>query len=590
MTSAAETTALRLWSPQQEAVFNEVKYGTGTAVVRARAGTGKTTTLIESLNFVPESYKQISITRGARVLVCAYNKIIAEELKRRAPNFVRVSTLHSFGYNALLKSWGSAPKASGKILIDDGRDRRMLHQAFKKAGFESPRNLKLLLEVITECKTRMWTSTSDIMLLDLGVKELVPLFVSPQEALPLPDPTPKKRAPRRKAGEPKAAPKKRASTGRSLAVPVAKDVVAEIVLSAIRASCKPELNELGHVIVSYDDMVFIPAVFPEMVPSFDFVFVDETQDMNPAQLQLARNASRKGRMMIIGDDRQCIYHFNGADIGFMDRMVETGAKELLLTVTFRCPRRVVELAKLVVPDLEAAPDAREGRVEVCAVEFLGEVRVQPFRIGDAVLSRFNAPMVPLALRALNKGFKVKIRGKNFAEGLPMLIENLLSGNKSATLRDLQDAATDMAESKEHELDRLRREDDPPPDVDAKIAQIEEAIDRAEVLANLCAYRSITAIPQLFNLLDSLFTKDDGDASDGIVFSTVHQSKGLEWNRVYLLAWTFSPERSAEEENLWYVALTRTKSELWFVVDDENDKNAIESDKVNRAVRSVRWGA
>ena len=73
----------------------------------------------------------------------------------------------------------------------------------------------------------------------------------------------------------------------------------------------------------------------------------------------------------------------------------------------------------------------------------------------------------------------------------------------------------------------------------------------------------------------LFTGDDH--SNVVVFSTVHKFKGLEGERVWLLTKTFRRSRrgedgsqwrsGSEEENIRYVAITRSKHELIWLNGD-----------------------
>ena len=58
------------WSEQQESIFGWFREGEGNLVVRARAGTGKTTTIIEAITYAPEE----------KILLAAFNRKIADEL------------------------------------------------------------------------------------------------------------------------------------------------------------------------------------------------------------------------------------------------------------------------------------------------------------------------------------------------------------------------------------------------------------------------------------------------------------------------------------------------------------------------------
>lgn len=79
-------------SPYQAAIFANIESGTGHTVVRARAGTGKTSTIVAALSYVP---------KGLSVLFCAFNNSICNELAARAPTGVDVKTTHKLGFAAV---------------------------------------------------------------------------------------------------------------------------------------------------------------------------------------------------------------------------------------------------------------------------------------------------------------------------------------------------------------------------------------------------------------------------------------------------------------------------------------------------------
>lgn len=62
------------WSQQQLPVFDWFREGTGHLVLIARAGTGKTTVCLEGIRHAP---------RDAKILLCAFSKVIAVELQDR---------------------------------------------------------------------------------------------------------------------------------------------------------------------------------------------------------------------------------------------------------------------------------------------------------------------------------------------------------------------------------------------------------------------------------------------------------------------------------------------------------------------------
>lgn len=83
-------------SPYQQAIFEFVKGDNGNAVIEARAGSGKTTTLVKALDHTPQT---------AKVAFVAFNKHIVKELKERVPDRFHISTTHSLGLaNALAQN------------------------------------------------------------------------------------------------------------------------------------------------------------------------------------------------------------------------------------------------------------------------------------------------------------------------------------------------------------------------------------------------------------------------------------------------------------------------------------------------------
>ena len=86
-------------SKYQQAIYDYIEHGQGHLVVEAAAGSGKTTTLIKCLDFIPKDKK---------VLIVAFNKDIVRELEGRTKVYdnVDVRTLHSLGFLMLRRNYG----------------------------------------------------------------------------------------------------------------------------------------------------------------------------------------------------------------------------------------------------------------------------------------------------------------------------------------------------------------------------------------------------------------------------------------------------------------------------------------------------
>lgn len=111
--------------------------------------------------------------------------------------------------------------------------------------------------------------------------------------------------------------------------------------------------------VDFDDIimqtVFLfrnhPDILAKYQRQFDYVLVDEFQDTNHAQLELALLlSSRSGNIMVVGDDDQSIYKFRGATIEnilHFDEKVKN-VKEIKLEQNYRSTEHILDAANAVI--------------------------------------------------------------------------------------------------------------------------------------------------------------------------------------------------------------------------------------------------
>lgn len=86
------------WSHFQNDIFRAVADTDESLLIEAVAGSGKTSTIVEAINYVPA---------GQNVCFVAFNKSIADELQRRVTRpGARCMTLHSAGWQAWKRSLG----------------------------------------------------------------------------------------------------------------------------------------------------------------------------------------------------------------------------------------------------------------------------------------------------------------------------------------------------------------------------------------------------------------------------------------------------------------------------------------------------
>lgn len=316
--------------------------------------------------------------------------------------------------------------------------------------------------------------------------------------------------------------------------------VARMAQRAMRAA----LHKTGEI--DFDDMIFIPVASGWVRPDYDMVVVDEAQDMNAAQILLARGSCR-GRIAVVGDDRQAIYGFRGADSTSIDRLkAELRAVELPLTITYRCPRAIVALAADIVPDYTAAPGAPVGVVTACPSTAIPKLCVP----GDFVLSRKNAPLTGICLAILRSGKRAKIEGKDIGERLVGIVRKLKA-------KSIPDLLTRLGRWLEKESARAMRTKHPE-------EKIDKLKDEVETICGLAA--GLSGPRELETRIEALFDDSEGDGNVAVVCSSIHRSKDLESDRVFLLVDTLYPRKrnDIEERNIHYVGLTRAKRELTLV--------------------------
>lgn len=485
-------TKRRIWSPQQKKIFTWTKVGKGNLVVTARAGTGKTTTILEAVeNHAPEH----------RILLAAFNKTIATELQARIRSpYVQAKTLHGLGFAYIRALWG-------RVDVDaDGN--REIDLAQKVCEPDSPHEaVRLVGRIHTK------------------VRELQPHRSSPEEILEL-------------MVEHDLLP----DEGMEMEEGISSRWIAE------RASKAVDLAKLRTGLIDFADMIFLPLVLNAVRPWYDLVVVDEAQDMSEPQIEMAIKACDKnGRIIVVGDDRQAIYGFRGADSGSLNRLkAALNATELGLTTTYRCPKSVVAIAREIVSDFNAAPSAPEGIIENCTDTHL----VTLAKPGDFILSRTNAPLVKICLSLLRAGKRASIRGRDIGKGIISLVDRQKA-------RDLVSLAKKLSTWIDRETKRARaslKENA----AEARIAYVQDAVG---VISSLS--EDVSTVAELRSKLGTLFVNEPGS---GIVCSSTHKAKGLESPNVFVLTGTFTGKHSGEpeERNLLYVAVTRSMNRLVWV--------------------------
>lgn len=514
-------------TPEQSAIVAEARDTSNNIIVTAYAGCSKTTTLELIAAALPVQ----------PALALAFNVKIKKELEKRFPNHFTIMTLNGLGHRA----WGAVTRK--RLVVDDRKLGRLTSALLKEQSLEDEAGL--------------WDSvrqlTAEAMLAGLVPSEF-PHYRGlcrdhPDTWFDLADNA------------------FLDTNDRTLAL------AHEVLVRSVRESFDGT--------ISYDDQIYMSALFGGQFPRFPLVLVDEAQDLSVLNHLMVRKTAA-GRLIVVGDPKQSIYAFRGADHESMDKLraLRDAWTELPLTVTFRCPQRVVARQQEHAPGFTAFRANKPG--EVIDARFFqwgiesdgnGGLRVAwetPADTGDtgprqtrllpphnAVLCRNTAPLLKLAFQLIRQRITPAVLGRDIGKGLITLAKKILpdEGGTEALIGNIglwRDTETANARAAGHE---------------SKISGIE---DRAESLLAVIDAGGVSDKRGLIQALEDLFAADRG----AVTLSTIHRAKGLEWDFVlHLDPWRIPSKyakRAAadgdyrqliQEDNLRYVCETRTKNVL-----------------------------
>jgi hypothetical protein len=279
------------------------------------------------------------------------------------------------------------------------------------------------------------------------------------------------------------------------------------------------------------------------------------QDYNRAQQFILNKVIKKdtGRLISVGDENQGIYSFNGSDSNSFNWFREKENTTILpLTTSYRCSKNVIRYAQNIVPSINHKVDAVEGSVRNGSV-------LEEAQSGDFVLSRTNKPLVFLMFDLLRRNKNASIRGNDIGLSIAKTVK------KYNNLLELNTGLTNLLVEKQNQLFNIGITDvfnDP------RYIAVQDNIDIIRFLMN-----NSNSIGDIVNKLGFIFT----DNPKGIVLSTIHKSKGLEADNVFIIKPdkikipTKISEMWQQEINLEYIAYTRAKVNL--IIDTEwNDED------------------
>lgn len=339
-------------TPEQQDCVDATLTGESVAIV-ARAGTGKTSTLIQAAHANAGRF-------GAYVV---FNKDNATEAKTRFPGTVKVGTAHSFAYARKAipfkhKLSSSAPRVTNTQLAE------ML--GLQGMMFDNPvtREPKLL------SASFLASHLKDALSNFCQSADQVPAAAHFSPILGLDD-----------DGKSSNGRGKRGPNNRAL---------AESLLPVLRRAWERTIDPGSAMPFTHDVYLKLWQLDPSPTINADYIMLDEAQDANPVMLDILRR--QKGQLILVGDQHQQIYSWRGA----INAMESVPVKHRChLTQSFRFGPAIAEQANEVLISLGETHLIRGTNTIRSSVGYA--------KNPDAILLRTNAEAVRLAIREVAAG-------------------------------------------------------------------------------------------------------------------------------------------------------------------------------------------
>jgi len=352
---------------------------------------------------------------------------------------------------------------------------------------------------------------------------------------------------------------------------------------------------------------------------YEYVLVDEFQDVNPTQAALLDIISRPWRnLFVVGDDDQLIYGWRSADVS---TIVDFGAglpaaphtAYYTLPTNYRCSREIVRRAEQLVTNnrrraqksMQARPAAPGGAVCFAAAERPADRMLEIAAFLAAEQARLACPWHELAVLCRLRSQLATVAGAVAGAGVPAAAPAAAGLDTDHSRRldcALREAAADF-----------RRAGSPAgPALEAVLAHMTGApYDRGRSIARARSFPGrLSAVDMPLAAGDAARRDEDGDAAlqvadaarllacrhatlgglaaawhalplpetavadrcrDGVTLATIHATKGREYRSVAIVDFgpALAPLKDTEREEerrVLYVALTRARERALLTVD------------------------
>lgn len=505
------------FSDQQTNAFNEA-IAHNSICLEAGPGCGKSTTLIEMA-------KQLT----GNILAVVFNNTTAYHLEKMMPKNVVVVTAHKLG-NAFVKNYPTGKREWNKVLHDrkDGNlDKKFfvtMYNTVKDSTADRTEQFNTMDYLYDVCHKLRMTLTDYTN--EAAVEETLSHFNLPLQRYDL-----------------------------------IKVAMEELNKAFIKKNW-----------VDFTDMLYLPNFFnmpttgvtigksSMPVTSFDYILIDEAQDFSMAMIKLIQKiVTKKTTVIAVGDRNQSINGFAGAMVDSLDQMIAAfNLKPMPLTITYRCPKVVVDLINTTF-----------GTELICGNNRVGEIkRIDPMDIpsycmpGDLVISRVQkgkqALLIPVMQKVIENGVPCRLLGLNLLGIINKRLEGVFTDTTIVNNATYESVIQYAEVAREKLLKKKWHQE-----------VIDNAIDEIMLIASLVDFyinyikTGVQYWENFCDWIDSL----ENVKGEAVTFSTIHKAKGAEANNVFIIEIEQKKKELKDwekimESNIQYVAYSRPIETLY----------------------------
>jgi DNA helicase-2/ATP-dependent DNA helicase PcrA len=485
------------WSSYQKDIFDFVKNNDKNVLVQACAGSGKSTTL--------EHTNKLFSSMDSIINVC-FNKHIAEDMRKRLPFYREVNTLNSVFWRVCRENVRNARVSEGKNFFYLQKHFNMNNESDIKQFWKIQSGVTKIVSLFKQLNLQSWPNNWESIASNYGVETG---DFDPSDQF---------------------------------------DFWCEKVYTwSINSPTKTKEFDFADQLyqVVRNNWHFLER---------DVVTIDECQDLSPIQIALVPKLGE--RVIAVGDPNQAIYVFRGADIEAVPKLIaKISAAILPLSVCYRCPVAVIDEVKHLVPEIESAPNARQGYVGHSSIDEYWD-RVQ---YGDYVLCRTTAPLVSKCLEGFrNHQMKGFVRGRDIGENIERLIDKIVDKKSFAgdSVIEFVPVVNDYRGERLNVLNGC-----------GKFIEAQNLDDQVETI--LAFAQDCSTLCEMKVAIKKIFSDKD---NEGVEYSTVHKAKGREKANVFTIRDDLCPHPKTPqhllqiERNLQYVRDTRAQENLIRVIE------------------------